>query len=122
MSGPRFFPSGNRLGPYFCRRFAASPASRPFCVWVARRFATSSTRMACQAATSFGVLAFDAVLMLMLRPLLKFASPPLSTEFNWCNFARIRFARVGHACGLAPTTFENRHVHSLQVRAEYPQP
>src|SRR5262245_25444942 len=68
MSGPRFLPSGNRLGPYFCRRFAASDTSRPFPVSVVRRFAASSADIACQAPSST-VLALAAVLMLVLGSL-----------------------------------------------------
>ena len=60
MNGPRFLPSGRRLGPYFCRRAAASPASRPCSVLVASRLSTSSTVIACQAVPSAVVSALTA--------------------------------------------------------------
>src|SRR5262245_7968774 len=63
MSGPRFFPAGRRLGPYFCRRLAASPASRPFMVLVLSRFTTSSAARACQAVVLLAGLAFSAAFM-----------------------------------------------------------
>src|SRR5262249_23682670 len=68
MTGPRFLPSGKRLGPYFCRRLAASVASRPFPVSVVSRFAASCADIACQA-TSLAAFAFAAVPMLVLRSL-----------------------------------------------------
>jgi hypothetical protein len=58
MNGPRFLPSGKRLGPYFCRRIEASPASRPFPISVVSRLTTSSTAMACQVIPSAVGLAF----------------------------------------------------------------
>src|SRR5262249_889995 len=69
MSGPRFLPSGKRLGPYFCRRLEASPAWRPFPLSVVSRFTTSSTDIECQAATSLAAFTFAAVLMFVLRSL-----------------------------------------------------
>src|SRR5262249_31484851 len=68
MTGPRFLPSGKRLGPYFCRRLAASVVSRPFPVSMVSRFAASSADIACQA-TSLAAFAFAAVPMLVLRSL-----------------------------------------------------
>jgi len=62
MNGPRFLPSGKRLGPYFCSRLEASPASRPFSISVVRRRTTSSTAMACQAMPSAVGLAFAALI------------------------------------------------------------
>ena len=67
MNGPRFLPSGSRFGPYFCRRFAASAASRPFPVSVASRSTTSSTAMACQAVVSAAGFAFTVLLIGVLR-------------------------------------------------------
>src|SRR5262249_40770046 len=58
MNGPRFLPSCKRLGPYFCSRLEASPASRPFWISVVSRRSTSSTRMACQVIPSAVGLAF----------------------------------------------------------------
>src|SRR4029077_2049752 len=67
MNGPRFLPSGSRFGPYFCRRFAASAASKPLPASVLRRFATSSTAIPCQAMASAVGLAFAAGLIGVLR-------------------------------------------------------
>src|SRR5215470_14241539 len=69
MNGPRFLPSGKRLGPYFCRRVDASLAARPFPTSAVSRFTTSSTDIACQGATSLAAFAFAAVLMFVLRSL-----------------------------------------------------
>src|ERR1700761_9087108 len=67
-NGPRFLPSGKRLGPYFCNRAAASAGSRPFAESVVSRPTTSSGSIACQATTSLsGLVAFAAVPMLMLH-------------------------------------------------------
>src|SRR6516225_7174968 len=73
MNGPRFLPSGNRFGPYFCRRLAASPASRPFLVLVLSRFITSSAVIACQVDTSLAVLTFEAA-SICIRP--RFCADP----------------------------------------------
>src|SRR5262249_45057551 len=62
-NGPRFFPSGKRLAPYFCRRFSASAVSRPLRGSVVRRFANSATEIACQA-TSSALSAFAPMLLL----------------------------------------------------------
>src|SRR5215467_3357656 len=51
LRGPSFLPSGNRLGPYFCRRAEASVAPRPFSALVASRFTTSPTGMACHVTS-----------------------------------------------------------------------
>src|ERR1700748_796974 len=51
-NGPRFFPSGRRLGPYFWRRAEASDGSSPFSALVASRSTTSVRDRACQAAVS----------------------------------------------------------------------
>src|SRR5262249_19689422 len=51
-SGPRFLPSGRRLGPYCCRREEASAASSPASLLVPRRFCTSSVVRACQAVAA----------------------------------------------------------------------
>src|SRR5215831_19763659 len=48
-SGPRFLPSGKRLGPYCCKREEASAASSPASLLVSRRFCTSSAVSACHA-------------------------------------------------------------------------
>src|SRR5215510_7263048 len=48
-SGPRFLPSGRRLGPYCCRREEASAASKPVSLLVPRCFCTSSVVRACHA-------------------------------------------------------------------------
>ena len=58
MNGPRFLPSGKRLGPYFCKRAEASLVSRPFSVLVVRRFSTSLMVMACQAVAPAADLEF----------------------------------------------------------------
>src|SRR6266478_3433787 len=75
MNGPRFLPSGSRFGPYFCRRFAASAASKPLPASVVRRFATSSTAIPCQAMASAVGLAFAAVLIGVLREALVLVVP-----------------------------------------------
>src|SRR4029434_5562544 len=66
MNGPRFLPSGSRLGPYFCKRVEASLVSRPFSVLVVRRFSTSSTVMACQAVAEAADLEFTAASIQLL--------------------------------------------------------
>src|SRR5215467_11431264 len=96
MNGPRFFPSGKRLGPYFCRRFAASAASRPFPVSVIRRFAASSTDIACQA-TSSAVVAFAAALMLVLRSFGKDRALTLPWSKAWRAPYRRRSRADGNA-------------------------
>ena len=40
MNGPRFLPSGNRLGPYFCRRLRLGGVE-PLVALVESRFSTS---------------------------------------------------------------------------------
>src|SRR5215471_8040712 len=67
MNGPRLLPSGKRLGPYFCRRFAASREARPFPMSVARRFTTSSTATACQVIPSAVESAFAVALIGVFR-------------------------------------------------------
>jgi hypothetical protein len=52
INGPRFLPSGKRLGPYFWRRVDASPTARPFSVLVVSRFSTSWTVRACQGTAT----------------------------------------------------------------------
>src|SRR6516165_6893235 len=67
MNGPRFLPSGKRLGPYFCRRVDASLAARPFPLSVVSRFTTSSTDSACQAIPSAVESAFAVALIGVFR-------------------------------------------------------
>jgi hypothetical protein len=52
MSGPRFLPSGRRLGPYWEMRREASPASSPFAGSVFSRPNISSAGTACQDTAS----------------------------------------------------------------------
>src|SRR5262252_8812423 len=68
MNGPRFLPSGKRLGPYFCKRVEASPPSRPFPVLVVSRLSTSSTAKACQGVGPAADLGFTAASISLLLP------------------------------------------------------
>src|SRR5215831_16419655 len=68
MNGPRFLPSGKRLGPYFCKRVEASPVSRPFTMLVSSRLSTSSTAKACQGVGPAADLGFPAASISLLLP------------------------------------------------------
>src|SRR5215472_12879810 len=67
MNGPRFRPSGSRLGPNFCSRADASLAASPVSLLVASRSDTSTADIACQGTTSLAVFGFAVVLIGMLR-------------------------------------------------------
>src|SRR5262245_25747461 len=68
MNGPRFLPSGKRLGPYFCKLLEASPVSRPLTMLVASRLSTSSTAKACQGVGPAADLGFNAASISLLLP------------------------------------------------------
>src|SRR5215813_15510058 len=68
MNGPRFLPSGRRLGPYLRRRVEASPPSRPFPVLVVSRLSTSSTAKACHGVAPAADLGFTATSISLLLP------------------------------------------------------
>src|SRR5262245_53146323 len=67
MNGPRFLPSGSRLGPNFCSRADASLAASPVSLLVLSRLETSAADIACQLTTSPAVFGFALVLMDVLR-------------------------------------------------------
>src|SRR5215468_6506293 len=70
LHGPRFLPSGKRLGPYWCSRVEAAPASRPVPRLVPNRLSTSSTAKACQAVAPAPALEFTVASIWLLLPVL----------------------------------------------------
>ena len=111
MNGPRFLPSGNRLGPYFCRRVVASAASRPLPASVARRFNTSSADIACHAATSLAVLGFAAVLMLVLRSLPR----TMGSQYHLSS-GNCRLVRHNHDPGRDPAKPDDLWTRRIPIR------
>src|SRR5215468_2216324 len=68
MNGPRLAASGNRLGPYFARRWGISAASRPVSVLVFSRRTTSPAARACHAVASLPVVEIVAAFMDAILP------------------------------------------------------
>src|SRR5215469_8802850 len=99
ISGPRCFPSGSRLGPYWERRRDASAVSNPVAGSVRSRPTTSSAGTACQAMVSESGLPPTASDIPVLPRFFSPTSPALCDKLHAFERSQIIVGIVHYAVG-----------------------